>query len=127
LIRNLFPIKEDNVSGNDSLISRRKFIKLTTTALAAAPAVLSGATSVLAADPTKQGGYKNRHDLKAATNVVRVASVSTAVEGGILPVLVDSFRTETGLNVALTSIDEPYCRTEIYYAVNIWKCANRSP
>ncbi len=96
------------MSDSDSLITRRKFIKLTSTALAAAPVVLSGATSVLAADRRGQEGGKKRQDLKIAKNLVRVASVSTAVEGGVLPHLVKSFMAETGIEVALTSIEEPY-------------------
>jgi len=89
-------------------ISRRRFLKLATTALAVGPALLAEAESALAAASTGANVRQDRKGTVAAHATVRIASVSTAVEGGILPALVESFRAETGLDVVLTSSEDPY-------------------
>ena len=89
-------------------ISRRKFLKLATTALAVGPVILAGAECAPAAVSTGMNGKKDGKGAAASPATVRIASVSTAVEGGILPSLVEAFRAETGLNVVVTSTDDPY-------------------
>ena len=61
-----------------ALIARRQFLRIATTALATGPAILKGSRAV-AAEPGR--GMAARSDL------VRIASVTTAVEGGVLPAL----------------------------------------
>jgi tungstate transport system substrate-binding protein len=84
---------------------RRRFLKLATTAVAAGPALLAGRGAFAATEvpgPVKE----------ARSDVVRVASVTTAVEGGVLPALAEGFRRETGLELAISAGDEPYGEAE---------------
>ncbi|NVN93408.1 MAG: substrate-binding domain-containing protein [Desulfuromonadales bacterium] len=83
-------------------IPRRMLLKFATTLLAIVPAILAG-SAALATDAV----IKNTV-VAVNTGIVRVASVSTSVEGGLLPALVESFKAETGLNVILIRDDEPY-------------------
>lgn len=80
-------------------VSRRAFLKLATTALAVGPTILASATTH-AAGPVTAGA--------ANAGVVRIGSVSTAVEGGLLPGLVRSFNSQNGIQALLTLDDEPY-------------------
>ncbi len=75
---------------------RRSFLKLATGAVGAAPAILCGRAQAAT----------------AASRLVRVASVTTAVEGGVLPILAESFQKEHGLHVELTAGDDPHQRAE---------------
>ena len=93
---------------NDSSISRRKFLKLTATAFAAGPILLAGGESVPAADTTGTRNKKTQTGALAANAPLRIISVPTAIDGGLLPLLIESFRAETGLSVLLTSSDDPY-------------------
>ena len=93
---------------NDSSISRRKFLKLTATAFAAGPILLAGGESVPAADTTGTRDKKTQTGALAANAPLRIISVPTAIDGGLLPLLIESFRAETGLSVLLTSSDDPY-------------------
>ncbi len=95
------------MSFDDDFIPRRKFLKLATTALAVGPAILKGAANALAADKAPTASKKSP-GVVANPGLIRVASVSTAVEGGLLKMIVESFRAETGLDVMLTKDDEPY-------------------
>ncbi|NVN93300.1 MAG: hypothetical protein HXX11_22260 [Desulfuromonadales bacterium] len=95
------------MSCDDVSVPRRKFLKLATTVLAIGPTILARSAAAQATDAASPTVAKNR-DVVAHTDLVRVASVSTSVEGGLLPTLVESFKTETGLNVILTRDDEPY-------------------
>ena len=92
------------MSFEEEPIPRRSFLKLTTTALAAGSTILTGIASARAVEPAASQGSKDKPD----PGLVRVASVSTSVEGGLLPTLVESFRAETGLRVALTADDDLY-------------------
>jgi tungstate transport system substrate-binding protein len=80
-------------------VSRREFLKLATTALAVGPTILAPATTH-AADSVTPGA--------ANSGIVRVGSVSTAVEGGLLPSLVKSFNSQSGVQAVFTLDDEPY-------------------
>jgi tungstate transport system substrate-binding protein len=82
-------------------ISRRRFLRATT-ALVAMPTVLTARGR--AGDEGRPGA--------AHAQTVRVSSVSTAVEGGLLPSLAESFRRETSLTVAISATDEPYEEAE---------------
>ncbi len=92
----------------EDAVPRRSFLKVAATALAAGPAILTGFATARAADPARPSGSKSGHADVSAPGLVRIASVSTSVEGGVLPTLVESFKSETGLNVALTADDDPY-------------------
>lgn len=46
--------------------------------------------------------------LASHPELVRVVSVSTAVEGGVLPKLIDEFKKTSPLQVELTNTDQPY-------------------
>lgn len=48
------------------------------------------------------------YPVPAASGVVRIASVATDVEGGLLPVLLDAFRTATGLGTEVRHGNDPY-------------------
>jgi tungstate transport system substrate-binding protein len=77
-------------------IPRRSFLKFATTALAAGPALISRGALAAA----------------TATRLLRVASVTTAVEGGALPTLAEAFEKETGLHVEITAGDDPHHQAE---------------
>lgn len=80
-------------------IARRSFLKLTTTALAAAPALLRSSPASAESSPGRK---------VARADLVRIASVTTAVEGGVLPALVDAFQGEAKLKPVLWAGDDPY-------------------
>jgi tungstate transport system substrate-binding protein len=73
--------------------TRRKLIKFGTAVLIAGPAQLQA--SEVQPQPSDPG-------------LVRVASVSTDVEGGLLPVLLESFQQATGLRTHLQFGNDPY-------------------
>lgn len=83
---------------NDALMTRRRFIEFGTTMLTAEASLLAGmpATAVAGAMTLLTSGR------------IRVASVSTDVEGGLLPALLDAFRLESGMDVALQFDKDPY-------------------
>lgn len=83
-------------------ITRRRFLWMAT-ALVATPNV-PGTARAQAGNDGGAGAPRAR--------TVRVASVPTAVEGGVLPSLAEPFRRETGLNVAVSTTDEPYDAAE---------------
>ncbi len=87
-------------------IPRRKFLQLATAALAAGPAIL-GSTTAHAAEKAASERTPS-HGTAASPGLVRIASVSTSVEGGLLPALIAAFEAETGLKVALTADDDLY-------------------
>jgi tungstate transport system substrate-binding protein len=90
----------------DVRTSRRKFIKAATAALAAGLAILAGAVNLQAdSAPT---ATKAPQTIVVAPGVIRIASVSTAVEGDLLPILVESFQAETGIKTVLIKDDEPF-------------------
>jgi tungstate transport system substrate-binding protein len=80
-------------------VSRRAFLKFATTALAVGPTILASATTQAAESATP---------VAANSGVVRIGSVSTAVEGGLLPSLVKSFNSQAGVQAVFTLDDEPY-------------------
>ncbi len=96
------------MSFEDVPIPRRVFLALATTALAAGSTLLAASTSAHAADSAAVTGAQSRPGGIKHPGLVRIACVPTAVEGGLLPTLIDSFKSETGLNVVLTEDDDPY-------------------
>jgi tungstate transport system substrate-binding protein len=89
-------------------VSRRKFLKLATTALASFPVFLAGAEKVLAGRSSGAAGSAAGRGVVNSHAPLRIISVPTAVDGGILPALVESFRAETGLKAVVTSTEDPY-------------------
>jgi len=85
-------------------IGRRKFLKVAAAALAAGPTILAASGAIGAGKPTKGKPQRGAADQR----MIRVASVSTTIDGGVLPPLVELFKSRTGLNVVLTRDDEPY-------------------
>lgn len=83
---------------NDVQITRRRFIEFGTMILAAEASVLAGMPTTAAAEPRRQ----------LASTPIRVASVATDVEGGLLPTLLNAFQVESGLDVALHYDNDPY-------------------
>jgi tungstate transport system substrate-binding protein len=76
--------------------TRRRIIKLGTTALVSGPTLLhAGEQKPLTAE------------VKDAS-LVRIASVSTDVEGGLLPALLENFHTTSGLRTTLQFGNDPY-------------------
>jgi tungstate transport system substrate-binding protein len=108
ILRSQELLRRPYMTRNGDPISRRKFLKLATTAIAAGPAILTGTESALAAASAGMAGKNSKKAAAADPRLVRVASVSTAVEGGLLPVLIKQFRAETGLKVDLTRDDDLY-------------------
>lgn len=96
------------MSFEDAAIPRREFLALATTAFAVGSTILAKSTTAMAADPAAIAGVQKRNSGIKHPGLVRIASVPTAVEGGLLPKLIDSFKSETGLNVLLTEDDDPY-------------------
>ncbi len=88
-------------------VTRRNYLKLAVAGLAAASALLAGVAFSPAADGP-QAEVKAPQTVVANPEVVRIASVSTAVEGNLLPMLVKSFQAETGIKTVLVRNDEPY-------------------
>lgn len=80
-------------------VSRREFLKLATTALAVGPAICASAASH-AADPVTPVAIDSA--------VVRIGSVSTSLEGGLLPNLVKLFNSQGSGHAVLTLDDDPY-------------------
>jgi spermidine/putrescine-binding protein len=79
-----------------------KSLKLLAVGFTVGLALFAGTAYALAADLTPEA-------TKAAVanpGVIRIASVSTAVEGDFLPSLVKSFEAETGIKAILTRNDE---------------------
>ncbi len=89
----------------ETAIPRRDFLKIATAALAAGPAILTGLTAARAADSGSSGKVQGPG---AAPGLIRIASVSTAVEGGLLPSLIESYKSTTGINIILTKDDDLY-------------------
>jgi tungstate transport system substrate-binding protein len=85
-------------------IDRRRFVAGTVATLAAA--ACAGERS---GDPDP-GGPSPAPGAPAAPGVVRVASVKTAVEGGLLPALIDRFHATSTLRVELTDGERVYDR-----------------
>jgi tungstate transport system substrate-binding protein len=83
---------------NDALMTRRRFIELGTTILSAEAGVLAGMSI-----PAVAGAMA-----PLTSGRVRVASVATDVEGGLLPALLDTFRLESGMDVTLQFDNAPY-------------------
>jgi len=83
-------------------------LKMAMIALAAVTIFLVAAGTVFAAGPGRKPGKKSQAGIKTSPGAVRIASVSTAVEGGILTALAEKFHAETGLEVKITSTDDPY-------------------
>lgn len=79
-----------------SSLSRRSFLERTT-------ATLVAALTARAARATERA-----RPARARSQSVRIASVPTAVEGGVLPDLAGSFERETGVSVAIAKDEEPY-------------------
>lgn len=80
-------------------VSRREFLKLATTALTVSPTVFASAATYAADSVTP---------VATIFGVVRIGSVSTAVEGGLLPNLVKHFNSQGGGHAVLTLDDDPY-------------------
>ncbi|MHC1697168.1 MAG: substrate-binding domain-containing protein [Geobacteraceae bacterium] len=91
-----------------STLSRRKFLKLAATALAVGPALLTGTESAFAAGTTRTADINGRKGALAVDAPLRIISVPTTIDGGLLPVLVKSFHLETGLSVEVTSSNDPF-------------------
>ena len=85
-------------------VSRRDFLKLATTALAVGPTILASATTHAADSATP---------VAVNSAVVRIGSVSTAVEGGLLSGLVTSFNSQNGAHAVLTLDDDPYAPEKV--------------
>ena len=96
------------MSFEDVPMHRRKFLALATTALAAGSSLLAKSTSAQAGDAAAVPAARSHRAVAAHPGLLRVASVPTAVEGGVLPSLIESFESQTGLKVALTADDDPY-------------------
>lgn len=88
---------------NDGSMTRRTFFECGTTVLATGATVLAAVPTAFATEQAKP---------MAGTGRIRVASVSTDVEGGLLPALLDSFRAESGLEVVLSYGNDPYAKAE---------------
>lgn len=88
-------------------VIRRNHLKLTVTGFAAVLALLSWFGLSPAADVPKTE-VKAPKTLVTNPGIVRVGSVSTAVEGNLLPMLVKSFQDETGIKTVLVRNDDPY-------------------
>src|SRR5262249_33308342 len=86
-------------------IDRRQFVAGTVATLAAA-ACGGERSSAPASDPGPGGPAP----APAAPGVVRVASVRTAVEGNLLPTLIDRFHASQALRVELTTGEHVYDR-----------------
>ncbi len=93
---------------DNSSVSRRTFLHIAATVLVVVLALLTGAESAFAAGTKGAGGKKNIKGTPAANAPIRIISVPTAIDGGLLPALVESFRAETGLSVVVTSSVDPY-------------------
>jgi tungstate transport system substrate-binding protein len=88
---------------SSSRMSRRSFLERTSVAIAVTPvAIAAGSAS----------GDEGTSPARSRARAVRVASVPTAVEGGLLPDLADAFRKETGMSVAIQKDEEPYAIAE---------------
>ncbi len=83
-------------------------LNMATIALAAVTLFLAAACTGYAANSGHKPGKKSQSGIKASPGAVRIASVSTAVEGGVLTALAEKFHAETGLEVKITSTDDPY-------------------
>lgn len=90
---------------NYSLFSSRSLITFALAAIAAC-VFTSSVSAVAGALPTSASN--STATAVANTGILRVASVSTAVEGNLLPSLVMSFEKETGIKIILTRDDDPY-------------------
>lgn len=86
------------MSSNDAVMTRRRFVALGTTILTAEVSGLAGMSTTAAAAPLAA----------VVASKIRVASVATDVEGGLLPALLDAFQLETGLEVVLHFDNDPY-------------------
>jgi len=93
---------------DDNAMPRRRFLKLTTTAIATAPTLLSGLDRAGAAESAPAPRRAAGRGGGAAADLVRIASVPTAVDGGLLPVLIGEFEKESGLKTTLFPDVEPY-------------------
>ena len=96
------------MSFEDVPIPRRTFLTLATTALAVGSSILASPTLAPAADSAAAPGAQNHPGGVTNPGLVRIASVPTSVEGGLLPALIESFKSESGINVTLTEDDDPY-------------------
>jgi tungstate transport system substrate-binding protein len=95
------------MSFEDVLVDRRKFLRLATTALAVGSTILAQSATAHAADATAVAALKAGEGV-SHPGLLRIASVPTSVEGGLLPILVERFKSETGLQVLLIADDDPY-------------------
>jgi hypothetical protein len=57
-------------------------------------------------------GAEPGRGVAARADLVRVASVTTAVEGGVLPALAEAFHAETGQRAVIAPMDDPYHEAE---------------
>ena len=89
-------------------VPRRTLLTIATTVLAACSIMLAAATVAQSSDATDTPGNVLRHEGTVNPSLVRIASVPTSVEGGLLPFLVDIFTSETGLKVIITADNDPY-------------------
>ena len=80
-------------------VSRREFLKLATTVITIGPTILASSTTH-AADSAAP--------VAVNFGIVRIGSVSTAVEGGLLPGLVKFFNSQGSIQAVLTLDDGPY-------------------
>ncbi|MEA5113357.1 MAG: hypothetical protein VB050_04955 [Geobacteraceae bacterium] len=90
---------------NHSIFRSRSIFTLAVAAIAAS--ILASSFSAVAGDLPTAATYPAATAV-ANTGILRVASVSTAVEGNLLPSLVMLFEKETGIKTILTRDDEPY-------------------
>jgi tungstate transport system substrate-binding protein len=94
--------ERDGVDGK-----RRSFLHTATTALLGAIPVFLGGCTPRTGKP-EETAAPPPPSVAVNAKVVRVFSVPTAVEGALLPALVDDFEKQSGLHVELTAIDDPY-------------------
>lgn len=93
---------------DNSTVSRRKFLDIAATAFVVILALLGGAESAFTAGTNGACGKMDLKGTPSANAPIRIISVPTAIDGGLLPALVESFRAETGLSVVVTSSEDPY-------------------
>lgn len=83
---------------NDVQMTRRRFIEFGMMIISAEASVLTGTSTTAAAESGK----------RLVASPIRVASVATDVEGGLLPNLLNTFQIESGLEVVLQFDNDPY-------------------
>src|SRR5262245_3086709 len=71
---------------------------------------IGGALAGASACDRKRGAGQSNSSVAIDPKVLRVASVRTAVEGGLLPRLIAQFETSTGMRVELTTGEMVYSR-----------------